>query len=178
MTFTTLPLPEIETDRLILRGWLESDYDCLLEIFGNEETARYIGGVKPDWQTWRHMALIYGHWHLRGYTVFVVECKEDHKPIGYAGPWCPIGWPEPEIGYSLISSAQGKGFATEAALATLRYAYDTLGWKTAISLIDVNNAGSKAVAKKMGARFECEAILFDAHPAEKWRHLSPTELEL
>ena len=57
----------------------------------------------------------------------------------------------------------------------LKYAYNEMKWPTAISMIDKRNTGSKNVARKMGASFEKEALLFDEVPAEVWRHLPPQE---
>ncbi len=48
----------------------------------------------------------------------------------------------------------GKGFATEAAEASRAYAYDVLGWDTAISQVDPANDASKSVALRLGASFE------------------------
>ena len=53
-----------------------------------------------------------------------------------------------------MNHATGKGYATEAAQAARAHAYDVLGWETAISLIDPENLGSKAVAERLGARFD------------------------
>ena len=106
--------------------------------------------LKPDWQSWRHMAMIYGHWHLRGYMPFVVQPKGESKAVGYVGPWYPYGWPEPEIGYALVPGAHGKGYATEASISSLTYAYQHMGWQTAISLIDAKNDGSKKCCPKNG----------------------------
>ena len=175
MTDSLLPMAEIETDRLLLRGWKKSDFDAIADIFGDEDTARYIGGTKPRWQSWRHFAMIIGHWHLRGFTAFAVEEKASGQTLGYVGPWYPGGWPEPEIGYSLVPDASGKGYGTEAAMASLKYAYSDLGWTTAISMIDKRNEGSKRVAAKMGATFEKTDVLFDEFEAEIWRHLPPSE---
>lgn len=175
MTKTLLPIPVVETKRLLLRGWRKDDFDAVASIFDDEDTARYIGGTKPRWLAWRHFAMIIGHWHLRGFTAFAVEERNSGQTLGYVGPWYPEGWPEPEIGYSLIPSASGQGFATEAAIASLRYAYSELGWITAISMIDKQNEASKRVAAKMGASFEKDAILFDEFEAEIWRHLPPEE---
>lgn len=174
MTFTPLPMPTIETERLVLRGWFPDDFPVIEELFGNEENARYIGGVKEPWEAWRHTAMFFGHYHMRGYTTFAVETKDTGDCIGCIGPWYPGYWPEPEIGYSLISGAQGKGYATEAAAASLSFAYTTLGWTTAISCIDARNEGSKSVARKLGATYEGAVDLF-GHSAECWRHLPPTE---
>lgn len=174
MTFTALPMPILETERLILRGWKPEDIECVHAVFSHEENAKYIGGTKERWQSWRHMAMIMGHWNLRGFTEFVIETKDTGTTIGFAGPWFPEGWPEPEIGYSLVPDAHGQGFATEAAIAGLKFAYEQLGWTTAISMIDEHNDGSKHVARKMGAIFEKRSVLFDK-PAEIWRHLPPKQ---
>ena len=168
-------MPEIETERLLLRGWRASDAEPIMSIFKDAENSKYIGGVKPRWQAWRHFAMILGHWHLRGFTAFAVEEKASGNALGYVGPWYPEEWPEPEIGYALLPEAQGKGYATEASLASLKYAYDELGWETAISLIDKENIGSKHVAGKLGASHEEDALLFGEHAAEVWRHLPPQE---
>ncbi|WP_189437488.1 GNAT family N-acetyltransferase [Pseudovibrio japonicus] len=177
MSFTELPIPRIETERLILRTWLERDFECLTSIFCNEATAKYVGGARSEATVWRQMATLMGHWHLRGYTVFAVERKEDGQTIGYAGPWYPLDWPEPEMGYGFRAEAHGKGYASEAVLAALQYAYDELGWKTAISLIDVRNEGSRSLAKRLGAQHESNLSLPEKTPAEIWRHVSPEVLK-
>jgi RimJ/RimL family protein N-acetyltransferase len=75
-----------------------------------------------------------------------------------------------------MSTATGKGYATEAALAARTHAYDVLEWETAISLIDPENLGSRAVAERLGAKFD---YTYD-HPAfgamQVWRHPAPADL--
>ena len=66
--------------------------------------------------------------------------------------------------------------STEAALAAREYAYDTLGWKTAISLVAPENAGSRNVAKRMGATFEGTFDHERHGTLEIWRHPSPQDL--
>ncbi|MFS8183182.1 GNAT family N-acetyltransferase [Pseudovibrio denitrificans] len=175
MSFTELPVPRLETERLVLRSWQEQDFECLKTIFCDEETARYVGGARSEHMVWRQMATIIGHWHMRGFTVFAVERKEDGKTIGYAGPWYPLEWPEPEIGYALIPEAQGKGYALEAVQAALGYVYDELGWETAISVIVRENEGSRALANRLGAHYVGDINLPERPPAEIWRHLSPAK---
>ena len=170
-----LDLPKIETERLILRGWKENDFETLAEVYADEDHVKYFGGAKPRWQAWRHFASIIGHYNLRGFTFFAVEEKQSNQMIGWVGPWHPEGWPEQELGYILKRSANGKGFALEAAKAALGYIYNQLGWKTAISQIDEKNYPSKKLAKKLGASFEKNALLFDEHKSEVWRHLPPQQ---
>ena len=172
-----LELPHLETDRLILRGWSESDFEAIAEVYSDEEHVQYFGGVKSRWEAWRYFAGLIGHYHLRGYTMFSITEKSSNEMIGWAGPWFPEGWPEPELGYIIKRSANGKGFAFEATKAALLYIYSNLKWKTAISQIDVNNIASKKLAEKLGASFEKNALLFDKYESEVWRHLTPEQFK-
>ncbi len=106
--------------------------------------------------------------------MFALEEKASGKFAGYCGPHYPVGWPEPEIGYSLLPAFQGKGLITEAAQCCLSFAYNELGWKTAMSLIDPDNAPSRAVVKRLGARFEKHTQVSD-FTADIYRHLEPVE---
>lgn len=168
-------IPTIETERLILREWRESDFPMLCDVFRNEETARFIGGVMPKFRVWRLMATYIGHWHLRGYGFWCLERKDTGEAIGFCGCWFPESWPEPEIGYGMVADSHGHGFVTEAAIASLKYAYQKLGWTTAISFIDAKNTPSEGVAKRLGAHHEGEGIIFDEFPANIWRHLPPAQ---
>lgn len=168
-------IPTIETERLVLRAMRESDFAMMCEIFRDEETARFIGGVEPEFQIWRKMASYIGHWQLRGFGFFCLERKDNQEPVGFCGPWEPHGWPAGEIGYSLKKSSHGQGFVTEAAIASLKYAYETLGWTTAISFVDSKNKPSEAVAQRLGAVHDGEGILFEKFPANIWRHLPPAQ---
>ncbi len=165
----------LETERLILRDWRESDHALVTEIYADEDHARYIGGAVSEDRAWRVLSNFIGHKVLRGYSLFAIEEKATGTAVGWAGPWYPFGWPEQEIGYSLVKSATGKGYAREAARAALAHAYDDLRWETAISLIDARNEASKHVARSLGADYESDAVLFGKDKAEVWRHLPPAQ---
>ncbi|MCK0142915.1 GNAT family N-acetyltransferase [Aliiroseovarius sp. F20344] len=164
-----LDIPRLETDRLILRAPCEADVAAEAAFFASD-ASRFVGGPLREDETWRMVAMLLGHWAMRGYGFWGVEEKSTGAYVGHVGLWSPLGWPEPEIGWTLMNDATGKGYATEAATAARLHAYDVLGWSTAISLIDTENEGSKAVAKRLGAAFEDH---FD-HPGfgkmEIWRH--------
>lgn len=170
-----LNIPTLETERLVLRGFEECDFGFVTEIFGNAETARFIGGQMPAYQAWRVLAGILGHWALRGFGLFCVEEKSSGNSIGFCGPWRTEGWPDNEIGYGFLKSAQGKGYAFEAAKASLKFAYEQLGWSTAISLIDEKNPASQNLAKKLGAMNEQQNAVINDKPSDIWRHLPKDE---
>ncbi len=165
----------LETERLILREWRESDLDAFAALWADAETAHFIGGVKTRGDAWRSLAMQVGHWGLRGYGLFAIEDKASGAFAGWAGPYSPEGWPEPEIGWTIVKAFQGRGLATEAALASRDYAYRTLGWTTAISLIDSTNIPSQRVAAKLGATRDGIFTLRGAD-VDVYRHPSPAQL--
>jgi RimJ/RimL family protein N-acetyltransferase len=166
--------PRIETERLILRDWRESDLDAFAAFWADEEAAHFVGGVKTRSDSWRALAMQVGHWSLRGYGLFALEDKASGEFAGWAGPYAPEGWPEPEIGWALAKKFHGRGFATEAALASRDYAYRTLGWTTAISLIDPKNVASQRVAARLGATRDGTFNLRGAE-VDVYRHPSPAQ---
>ena len=85
--------------------------------------------------------------------MFSVVEKASGACIGRIGPWNPEGWPGTEVGWGLVRSAWGKGYATEAAVASIDWAFDALCWTEVIHTIDSANAPSKAVAERLGSRF-------------------------
>ena len=149
-----MPAPRIETERLILRAIdPERDFDAWATAMADEETVRYIGGNVMDRATaWRSMATVIGHWQIRGYGFFSVEEKTTGQWVGRGGPWFPEGWPEPEIGWTIMREHWGRGLATEAGAACIDYVRDTLGWKQVIHAILEGNLGSAAVAEKLGSQ--------------------------
>ena len=168
-------IPILTTARLTLRAPAEQDFDTFAEFFASER-AQFVGGPATREQSWRMLATELGHWHLRGFGRWAVEETATGAFAGIIGNWYPLGWPEPEIGWDLMNGFEGRGYATEAALAALTHAYQRLNWKTAVSLVSPPNDGSRRVAKRMGAKRE-GMFTHERHgPLEIWRHLSPADL--
>jgi RimJ/RimL family protein N-acetyltransferase len=175
MTALALHIPRLETERLILRAPSVADLDAEAEFFASD-AAKYVGGPLRRDETWRSIAMLLGHWAIRGFGFWGVEEKETGIYVGRVGLWFPEGWPEPEVGWTLMTYATGKGYATEAALAARTHAYDILGWETAISLIDPDNDASKAVAKRLGAQLDYHYEHPKFGTTEIWRHPAPDDL--
>ena len=169
---TDISIPTLETERLVLRAFTQADFEPFCAFYADEATARFVGGIEEPRLVWRRMAGYIGHWSLRGYGMWAVAEKRTGAFVGYTGNWYPNGWPEPEIAYGLLKTAQGKGYAVEAAGRALRHAYQTLGWTTAISAVDVENDASKTVARRLGAVSEgIRPVSF--FTAEIFRHPPP-----
>lgn len=142
---------EIETERLILRPPKEEDFEGWAEMMDDEESSRFIGGRVGRAAAWRGMAGMAGSWFLKGFGMFSVLERSTGNWVGRLGPWQPEGWLGPEIGWGLKRSAWGKGYASEGASAAIEWAFDRLGWTEVIHSIDPLNAGSIAVAKRLGS---------------------------
>jgi len=144
----------METERLILRKIdPERDFDAWAKSMADSDTVRYLG-TKPmnRAEAWRSMAMAMGHWAIRGYGFFSLQHKQTGAWVGRVGPWYPEGWPEPEIGWTISPDHLRQGYATEAAIASIAYAFNTLGWPRIIHVILEGNEASVAVAKKLGSK--------------------------
>lgn len=169
----------LETDRLLLRPWRESDLDAYAAICADPEVMRYLGGKTfLRTETWRHIAFMIGHWCLRGYGHWAVEEKSSGRMIGRIGFLEPAGFPGFEIGWTLARETWGRGYATEGARAALEYAFTSLDKHHVISLILPENKASIRVAEKLGESLEGEAevmgysVLKYGISRERWRALN------
>jgi RimJ/RimL family protein N-acetyltransferase len=115
------------------------------------------------------MACYLGHWALRGYGHWVLEDKASAAFVGWAGLWSPEGFPGREIAWTIVPAARGRGLAQEAGRRARAFAYETLGWTSAISLVHVDNAPSIRVAERLGATFEC-IVPFRGSDSAIYRH--------
>ena len=117
----------------------------------NPEVRRFLAAGNPlsRAETWALMERALGQWPLRGYGLFAIET--DGRCAGWAGVLYPLGWPEPELAYSLDQPFWGRGLATEAAGAARDWAFATHGFARLASFIRPGNARSIRVAQKLGA---------------------------
>ena len=92
-----------------------------------------------------------GHWQWFGYGFFTLQRSDDATPLGRVGLLNHENWPQPELAWHLFEDAIGQGFATEAAAAVRDWAAQTHGLTQLVSYIDVGNAPSQAMAKRLGA---------------------------
>lgn len=163
--------PTLETERLILRPPAKEDFEPWCAMMADEETARFIGGVAAPSQVWRQMCTIAGAFALYGYAMFSLVEKSTGRWIGRAGPWTPADWPGTEVGWGLVRDVWGKGYATEAATASIDWVFDHLGWTEVIHCIEAENFPSAEVARRLGSaplRTEQMPKPFDDKTVDIW----------
>jgi RimJ/RimL family protein N-acetyltransferase len=155
-SFKEMQIPKIITKRLIMRGFQEEDLDAYADMCGDGEVMRYIatGKTLSRDESWRNMAMILGHWQLRGYGMWAIEERRSGEMLGRVGCWQPEGWIGLEIGWTMRRPFWGQGFATEAARVAMEYAFEELQQTHVISLIRPDNMASRRVAEKLGEKLK------------------------
>lgn len=154
-------IPELETDRLRLRAWQESDIEAYIEMCADEEVMRHLTGKPMTRQeAWRHAAYIIGHWQLRGYGHWALEHKETGQFVGRLGFFNPADWPGFEIGWAISRPFWRQGLAEEGARRALVYAFEDMGREELISVINPENTASIALAEKLGEHYQRDGELF------------------
>jgi len=152
----------LETPRLVLRLPRAEDAAPLMEIHHDPQAIKYVvfGGT-PGGLTaaWRNIAMMLGHWQLRGYGQWTVVEKATGEVVGRVGLWHPEGWPGIDMGWIIRRSRWNNGFATEAARAALDWTWREVATDHVISVIQPDNAPSIRVAEKIGERFERNACM-------------------
>jgi RimJ/RimL family protein N-acetyltransferase len=167
----------LETERLVLRPPTLEDAAVAGELYGDPEVMRFIGGTPPP-EAWPAIVERWvWRWEANRTGPFVVEC--DGRFIGRVGvnawdvrTWTISTFPEagefaqPELGWALVRSAWGNGYATEAARAVKEWvSVDSL-----VSVIAPANVASQRVAERLGAAPGETVRLFDTGDAVVWRY--------
>jgi [ribosomal protein S5]-alanine N-acetyltransferase len=150
----------LETQRLVLRRLRMTDLEALYALYRDEELRRYFPeGVLTLEETRREL-----EWFLEGHPdhpelgLWATIEKESGAFIGRCGllPWEIEGQREVEVAYLLDKRYWGRGLATEAARAIVRYGFERLNLERLIALIDPQNLASRRVAERIGMRLDRE----------------------
>ncbi|MEU6001294.1 GNAT family N-acetyltransferase [Streptomyces sp. NPDC047197] len=154
-------MPLIQTPRLVLRRWRESDVAPMAVINADPEVMRWIGdGSVHDGeeQTRSTMAMWERGWETEGFGLFAVEDRATGELAGFTGLSVPHYLPEVlpavEIGWRLGRPFWGRGLATEAARAALDFGFADRGLERIVSVAQVGNVASERIMNKLGMRVE------------------------
>ncbi|WP_146346195.1 GNAT family N-acetyltransferase [Falsiphaeobacter marinintestinus] len=168
MTGFTLPIPVIETERLLLRGPREDDFEAHATFMASDRSG-FVGGPQDRWGSWRGLLGQFGHWALRGFGFWTVTARKTGEPLGKTGFIDNDGWDETELGWHVYEQAEGKGIAFEAVQAVRAYGAEKRGLDGVISYIDPANTRSVKLAERLGATFERTGEVV-GKPCHVYRH--------
>lgn len=148
---STIVIPTLETDRLILRAPRLGDRDGFM-AFLMSERSQYVGGPIADkGVASRAFGSMAGQWVLRGFGPLVWQTKADGRAIGHGGPWQLPHLPSPEMGWCLWSNeVERQGYAIEAMTEILVWTRNTAKLTGLWSGIEPENRASMRLAEKLG----------------------------
>jgi RimJ/RimL family protein N-acetyltransferase len=151
---TAAPIPEIRTERLLLRGWREKDLAPFAAMNGDPRVIEFLSRALTRDESDAFVAWIAESWAARGFGQWALERLDSGAFIGFTGLSAPSFeahfTPAVEVGWRLAADAWGHGFATEAARAALAYGFETVGLAKIVSFTVPANVRSRAVMERLG----------------------------
>lgn len=153
----------IETERLFLRPFTSDDLDNFALLCADPDVMRYIGNGEPQSRERSEMRFnsLIKHWNDHGFGLFAVTTKFGADFVGFCGLQFLDNTREVEVGYRFAKRFWGKGLATEAARASLRFGFEDLGLDTIVAVVQPENAASCRVVEKIGLRYVRDARFYD-----------------
>jgi len=142
----------IQTNRLTLRPLQPKDAYPLHRIYQSEGVLRYFPNQVPPAleRVERFVINQLTHWEQHGYGNWGVQLDDQGDIIGWVGLQFVPELIQTEVGFLLDRPYWGKGYATEAALASLRFGFESVGLKQVIALVHPENVASIHVIEKCG----------------------------
>ena len=152
-------VPTLTTERLVLRGHRQEDFEDCFRMWSDPAVTRFIGG-KPSTreEVWARLLRYVGHWDVLGFGYWIVHEKSSGQFVGELGfadfkrELEPDLQGAPEIGWALIPSAHGRGLATEAVRAVLAWGGTHFKGGRTVCLVGPDNLPSLRVAEKCNYR--------------------------
>lgn len=143
----------LETERLRLRRLILDDAPFALELLNDPLFLRFVGdkGVRTleDAREYlRHGPM--ASYAQHGFGLFLVELRASDEPIGICGLLKRDVLEDVDVGFGFLTRFGGKGYATEAAAATLHYGHTVIGLKRIVAITAPDNEGSGNVLRKIG----------------------------
>ena len=146
----------LETARLVIRPWQPADWEGFRALAQNPLVMQYINKGVPftEEQAQAAFARHVGNYEKLGFCMGALAEKDTARLVGVAGVQ-PLGTTgDLEIGWWLDPAAWGRGYASEAGAALVKYIFEVLGRDHLFAIIDPPNEPSKRVAQRLGMRCE------------------------
>lgn len=165
----------METERLLLRTFTLEDAPLIYELNLDPEVIRYTLDPIKDIDHARQVLeqVILPQYALYDHGRWAVHTKSDTKFIGWCGLKARSERNEIDLGYRFIKTTWGRGYATEAAWACIKYGFERLKLRRIVGRAMPENIGSLKVLEKCGMVYIGEELV-DGHPAKTYEMLNPS----
>lgn len=146
--------PSLRTDRLLLRPWHESDLEPFAALNADPAVMEHFPKPLDRAESDAFVARVRAHFAREGFGFWAVEAPGVSDLVGLVGlarpPFVAHFTPCVEVGWRLARDHWGKGYATEAALASIRYGFERIGLGEIVAFTVPENARSRAVMERLG----------------------------
>ena len=162
------PAPVLETERLSLHRFGLDDAPFVLELLNQPSFLRFIGdkGVRSLDDARAYLADgPQASYARHGYGLWLVRRKRDGAPLGMCGLLKRDALPDPDLGFAFVPRAWGKGYAFEAAAATLAHGHEVLSLGAIVAVTSPDNLRSIRLLEKLGLRDAGPVELAPGEPA-------------
>jgi len=141
---------ELRTERLLLRAWREEDREPFAALNADPAVMEFFPSTLDRAASDALVDRIIERWRTDGHGLWAVERLADGAFLGFTGLARLDYLAQPEVGWRFGRAAWGNGYATEAAEATLRFGFETIGLPAIVSVTTVANVRSRAVMERIG----------------------------
>jgi len=163
----------IQTARTALRAFRKEDAVFLLSLMNTPGWLNYIGNTSVKTEEDAQKTIQNKHIPMQekhGFSLFVVELKENSEPIGICGLLRREGMEDVELGFAFLEAYCQKGFGYETAKAVVDYGTETLQLSLLAALISQDNIASKNLVLKLGFTFAKEVQLSEYKPLHLYQY--------
>jgi ribosomal-protein-alanine N-acetyltransferase len=144
----------LETERLRLRRWKESDREPFAQMNADPRVMEFFLGCLSRQESDEFIERIESHFENHGFGLFAAELKADSKFIGFIGlhvaTFQAHFTPCVEIGWRIGTEYWNQGLATEGSQEVIRFAFDRLRLDGLVSFTAPANVASRRVMEKLG----------------------------
>jgi RimJ/RimL family protein N-acetyltransferase len=145
---------QLRTARLLLRRWRESDHEPFAALNADPKVMEYLPDRLTRAESNHLIARIEAGFAACGYGLWALEVRATGEFVGFTGLAVPsfdgLFTPAVEVGWRLARSTWGKGYATEAGLASIAFWFRDAGLDEIVSFTSAANVRSRAVMKRIG----------------------------
>jgi RimJ/RimL family protein N-acetyltransferase len=162
----------IETERLLLRPWRDTDASDALVIYGDEEVTHWLTPAMawvPDVQTMHDVLRKWQDQDVAPVSHWAVERRDTQQVIGGAAVLRLAPWEDLELGWQLARPAWGHGYAAEAGDAVARWALHRTGVQEVFALVSPGNDRAAATAQRIGMEWIGETDRYHQQKLELYR---------
>jgi len=156
----SVEIPILNTERLNLVPPSASSWNVYKQFYCDASASKFYGGPLSLADTRARLDRDSDSWRSKGFGVWVIQRKHEQDLVGTCGFWQLDEWPR-ELTWWLLPSARGKGIATEASFAAIKFAYDQFHWEAVETYMNDENQAARALVIRLGGVLDSRRMFPD-----------------